>query len=349
LDFTLMAKYKPTVPAPKLYEFVPLADAVFDVPWARWVNHDHPLKNGWCGELVVTATTHTPILVGGQDQTGAFFRVGDVYALSSTSVRGMLRSLLEIAAFARCTQIRNKPDPKKNPSALELRGYLPPCHSTPPARDAADFVETLLGYVDKTEWPRATARRGRAAVKDFHLTSPLPEQFEQHRRDLEGPQPDQSPRRYVDFSKNRVHGHKRFPVHAAIQGAATRRSQQFAALPASSMFTGSLVIHNVLPVELGGLLWALTWGGDRKARHLLGRAKPYGFGALTLAVDWDRSSLRPNDKTASSSPPDPVKRAQDWQTLFVGEMDRFAQTKLLCAWAATEQMKTLMKWACPPV
>lgn len=325
-----MPPFDPSDPAPKLYEFVPLADAVFDVPWAHWVNHDHPLKDGWCGELLITAQTYTPILVS-TDQTGTFFRVGNVCALSSTSVRGMLRSLLEIASFARCTQIRKTPesDSGECPNPLNLRKYLPPCHAKPPTQDAADFVETLLGYVDKTEWPRAKARRSRISIKDFLLTPPKPDTLQNYRRDLESPRP-------------------RFPAQSAIQGAVSRRSRELKSLPAFSSFSGNIVLHNVLPVEVGGLLWALTWGGNANARHMLGRAKPYGFGALTMTVDWSRSILEPNATKSPELSLEPPKQARAWQQSFIDLMDQFTQSQWGRSWRETPQLKALTDLSAPP-
>lgn len=60
-------------------------------------------------------------------------------------------------------------------------------------------------------------------------------------------------------------------------------------------FTGDLRLHNVTGTEIGGLLWALTHGGDptKPYRHLMGRAK--GLGAGQLRIRRLTLTLKPND------------------------------------------------------
>lgn len=57
----------------------------------------------------------------------------------------------------------------------------------------------------------------------------------------------------------------------------------------ASAFTGRIKCRNVSPAELGALLWSITFGGNSKARHMIGRAKPFGAGqiyagAITLHI-----------------------------------------------------------------
>lgn len=58
----------------------------------------------------------------------------------------------------------------------------------------------------------------------------------------------------------------------------------FRPLPAGTTFTGTIHVHNLKPQELGALIWAIEWGGDRNLRHALGMGKPYGYGSVTLEV-----------------------------------------------------------------
>ncbi len=55
-------------------------------------------------------------------------------------------------------------------------------------------------------------------------------------------------------------------------------------LDKGARFSCVLRFHNLKKVELGALLWALTFGGETQARHHLGMAKPYGFGKIKLDV-----------------------------------------------------------------
>ena len=56
-------------------------------------------------------------------------------------------------------------------------------------------------------------------------------------------------------------------------------------LPANTQFKGKIRFHNIRPEELGALIWALEWGGEKELMHSLGMGKPFGFGQLTIAVD----------------------------------------------------------------
>ena len=71
-------------------------------------------------------------------------------------------------------------------------------------------------------------------------------------------------------------------------------------------FTGRIVFHNLKRVELGALLWAVTWGGDAKLRHALGMGKPFGFGQASLTLDHVGSRLIPHDP---QQPPHALDRA----------------------------------------
>lgn len=87
------------------YNFVPLSRWVYSPPWADLVSHDVPLQEGLSGSVAFTFTARTPILVGGKhgrDEAVAFFRLLDSrVAIPGTSIRGMVRNVVEIASFGK--------------------------------------------------------------------------------------------------------------------------------------------------------------------------------------------------------------------------------------------------------
>lgn len=99
------------------YRFIPLSRLIVLPAWADQVSHDHPLADGLCGELELRLTAHTPLCVGGE-QTAAterepgrvhFFRSPDGRpAIPGTSLKGMLRNVLEIASFGRFRQVEDQ-------------------------------------------------------------------------------------------------------------------------------------------------------------------------------------------------------------------------------------------------
>ena len=103
-----------TIQAP--YRFVPLAKSVVFPEWADQVSHDKPFADGICGELDITLTTHSRTCVGGE-QTRENNQVGKVHfyrtaenkpAIPASSLKGMLRNVLEIATFSRFKQAEDQ-------------------------------------------------------------------------------------------------------------------------------------------------------------------------------------------------------------------------------------------------
>lgn len=96
----------------------------------------------------------------------------------------------------------------------------------------------------------------------------------------------------------RIRGWKRYPVHAAVSAQPAndadqddtdhdRVSVQFTPLRTDSRFTCTVRFHNLRPLELGAIAWALTFGAcnsenQLEYRHALGMAKPFGFGRVRI-------------------------------------------------------------------
>lgn len=149
----------------------------------------------------------------------------------------------------------------------------------------------------------------------------------------------------------RIRGWKRYPARppeqAEVQPLTDQQRDNPAVqtrlhpLPAETRFTGRLDFHNLLPVELGALCWALTWGGSSELRHGLGMGKPFGFGQVSISISG--VELRPNRPGAS---------APSWQecsNLFVGHMDeahrQFRPGKR--RWRDSDEVRTLLAMADP--
>jgi CRISPR-associated protein (TIGR03986 family) len=103
-------------------------------------------------------------------------------------------------------------------------------------------------------------------------------------------------------------------------------------------FASSIRMHNVTKVELGALLWALTFGGDTNGlyRHMLGRAKGMGAGQCAVrnvAVTW-----RPYVGT---------KRCFSWSqnqadpeaTEFMNAFLNYMETKTAGTWLTSETVQ----------
>jgi hypothetical protein len=138
-------------------------------------------------------------------------------------------------------------------------------------------------------------------------------------------------------------GRKRYVVRRRLtplpQGNANadvRTHVQF--LPPGTRFAGKVRFHNLHPVELGALLWALTfgeWDNGRRYRHQIGRAKAQGYGVLRADI-----VLRPlkvtNDQAAL--PEHYLARFRDYMTASLGR-----------DFETTDQIVLLRRYADPDV
>jgi len=100
------------------YNFVPLSKWIYKPDWAAKVSHDVPFSDGISGSLELEITAHSPILVGDEKQKRGseahpgevnFFKLPDgPYAIPGTSIKGMLRNVLEIATYGKMRLVDDK-------------------------------------------------------------------------------------------------------------------------------------------------------------------------------------------------------------------------------------------------
>ena len=90
------------------YNFVPLSSRVVFPDYAERVSQDVPFSDGVCGSLDLRLEARTPVFVrGGADPT-AFHRVpGGLFGIPGTSLKGMLRSVVEVASFAKMGRVND--------------------------------------------------------------------------------------------------------------------------------------------------------------------------------------------------------------------------------------------------
>lgn len=81
------------------YNFVPLNKEVFYPDWADHVSHDVPFADGESGEMDITITAKSPIFIRDHEKSEQFCQHNGQYYIPSTSVKGMVRSVLEIMSF----------------------------------------------------------------------------------------------------------------------------------------------------------------------------------------------------------------------------------------------------------
>ncbi len=94
------------------YNFVPLSELVVEPDWADRVSQDVPFSDGVCGRLDLEITPQGPIFVRGEPGVGGkpdrHFRTPDgLVAIPGSSLRGMIRNVVEIASFGRMRRVND--------------------------------------------------------------------------------------------------------------------------------------------------------------------------------------------------------------------------------------------------
>lgn len=355
------------IPSP--YNFVPLSDRVFFPVWGKRVSIDVPFSDAISGSFEVEVEAMTPLYVragGDQKDDLEFFRVtadGD-YAIPGTSFKGMVRNVLEIASFGNITHgtedsrlaVRIGRSKKKAKYTIhDLIGYSD--KTTARNREERDLAEMIFGTVNKKP-----ALRGRVAMgtlievtgnspgerKNTVLSSPKPTYYPNY---LEQPVDAKSGklnqgRQYNTYmDRTRIRGWKRYPVRSdgyqpqPPPPPSKKTKVSFCPLPSGTKFRGKVHIHNLLPCELGALLWVLTWGGRKALRHSLGMAKPYGYGSVSVSIVENTLALK---NVADGSTVD----CDYCREQYVKEMNAFTEPSGR-QWLDTPQMKQLLAMADP--
>ena len=183
-----------------------------------------------------------------------------------------------------------------------------------------DFADGLFGTVRGDRTSKSVALKGRVAFSHALLDGPEPKPLPAVKvvlgqpkasyypnyveQDLAVPGSNPGPS-YVTWQDEhgRPRGWKRYrPLTETWQpeppsGADGRPlsldkvASVFRPLPKGVRFKGKVHVHNVRPVELGALLWAIELGGDGEARHALGYARPLGYGRCRVSVRASRDLL----------------------------------------------------------
>ncbi|MFN7695704.1 MAG: TIGR03986 family CRISPR-associated RAMP protein [Burkholderiales bacterium] len=114
------------------YNFVPVSEKVVCPDWQDRVSHDLPLEEGLCVELEVELEAHTPLLVGaerkgsGPQHPVEFYKHPDgTPTVPGSSLRGMLRNVLEIATFARLAPVMDDRALSMRDVATSDNDYVP--------------------------------------------------------------------------------------------------------------------------------------------------------------------------------------------------------------------------------
>ena len=83
------------------YNFVPLNKEIFYPTWSEHVSHDIPFSDGESGEIDITITAKSPIFIRDHENDEEFCQHNGQYYIPSSSIKGMVRNVLEIMSFSK--------------------------------------------------------------------------------------------------------------------------------------------------------------------------------------------------------------------------------------------------------
>ncbi len=87
------------------YNFVPLNKKVFFPFWSEQVSHDIPFKEAESGEIEIEIETKSPTFIKDHETEKRFCQYDGKYYIPATSLKGMIRNIVEIMSFSKMSFI----------------------------------------------------------------------------------------------------------------------------------------------------------------------------------------------------------------------------------------------------
>lgn len=279
-----------------LCRFVPLNERVFypqDFGACKddEISLDKPFRNAQSGEMILKLIAKSDIFVGGDEKNSAqnvnlstnlaknsaqspnssqnppqkitkdFFKIGDTYAISASSVRGVVRTIAEILSFAKC-KTSVKDGKSKDGKIVKRRNHSP-------QERRLDMCERVFGEVLGD-----FALKGRVSFSHFMVTKYQEPSYSAPSYTLTSPNLN---------SKNNQNksGFKLYAPQQHLVKAQVGKNKNIITtihpLGRGSEFVGKIRYFNLTKIELGLLLLSLS-ALKNECFYKFGGAKPYGYG-----------------------------------------------------------------------
>lgn len=296
------------------FNFVPLNEKVFFPNWADQVSHDIPFSDGESGVIELELEAMTPIFVrNGHTKEDAEAKNDDYisfskdsdgnYFIPATSVKGMIRNVLEIISFGKMNLSGEYP--QKEIKGKNLRYFRPDKHQ----EEFPDLPQCIFGYTSENDDDKI-ATKGRVHFSNaFCVDNINVQKLALKKLTLAGPKPSYYPiylqqkedknnrgkvyRNYQTFDNDNsiLSGWKRYPVHTKFKlppdskyktiEEEKKQASHFVAIE-NCIFSEKIRFHNLRKAEIGALLSAITFHGTDNCFHYIGSAKAYGYGKMKL-------------------------------------------------------------------
>jgi CRISPR/Cas system CSM-associated protein Csm3 (group 7 of RAMP superfamily) len=253
--------------------------------WGKYVSQDYPFEDGVSGKIALEITAESDIFVrdGSGDKSSDFSKINQRYFIPGTSIKGSLRSVLEIVSFGKLTRFNNNKVSKTK--SININNVIPQEFQK---KEKHDMAELMFGYTDEND-----SLRGRVHVSHaFAKGDPKP--LKELAYILSSPHASYYPL-YANGSKPWnsgpiIAGFKRYPTAYKNGGSKSndesgqtgngKMLSHIKPLPAGTKFSCEITFHNLKPEELGALLYVLD---SRQIKyHQFGGLKPYRYGKVSI-------------------------------------------------------------------
>lgn len=167
--------------------------------------------------------------------------------------------------------------------------------------DSYDLAEAIFGYTEIDKALKGRVHVGHAfaqgqvkplEVKKEVLAGPKASYYPNYiEQDITAGSEGKIKGKYNTFMNDtaRIRGWKRYPVRSGagvISNPGTDNvSTKFIPLPADTEFSFDIAYHNLKKEELGALISAITFHNTEGLYHVIGSAKPLGYGKVTVSLE----------------------------------------------------------------
>lgn len=260
---------------PKPYAFVPFAPRVRAVDV---LGHDKlDLANQYSGRLLYTFKALTPVFVGGgsyalgadvgfpqERVVNPFYRVDGIPTIPGSSLKGVVRSIVEAVSPSCLTVTRVPPNllPRNVTLAQTHRSQCGPTHACP-----ACSMFGRMGQLGKARFSDAQTEE-KAQTQLFRLAA------------LYAPRAFRTPRVYLDKDKEKGGRFKGRKFYYHSRPAEDPRQPPVEVLRVGQLLHGQVDFENLTAAEMGLLFFAA--GVDGTLVLKLGGGKPAGLGSLQV-------------------------------------------------------------------
>ncbi|MBN9890540.1 RAMP superfamily CRISPR-associated protein [Salipiger abyssi] len=309
--------------------------------------HATPFADGLSGHVDVDWVFDTPLLIGDGGDIRRPQKIGSHYILPGSTLKGLLRSVLETATNARIGRLNDaalspeeirqgrksfpyKPkleQIRRASTASDLNPHNPPLD----ARFLPDFCQALFGFgLDDDEGHLPHERAHLKSRLGFGFAWAVSDVTEDKPRKITFAEPRPTAVFYDHVGRKRYQSTKETSssVFERLENMASGTDEmastvrylvpkRAAGKPAWPMvFRGRIAFHNLTPVELGALMFALLPEIMGTARHQVGQGRMAGAGRCR-AANLDLL-LQPNDgsKPTAAAPAEFALWGLTGHTLF---------------------------------